>query len=188
MGVVANAICTHCKQQNAFTFSKRSCTDTIQMHKVGKDITMVWNIAMRPLLFGTIGAAFDVDLTRKDEIVKGAAVVLLGLAIRVMTAYLATSGSALSFRERLFVAFAWIPKATVQAALCSIPLSMILKSNKSGMILWGNQIVFTSVLSIIISAPIGVLSIHCLAPRLLTRDEREETTSSPRSIQASSSP
>ena len=49
---------------------------------------------------------------------------------------------------------------------------MILKSNKPGMILWGNEFVFTSVLSIILSALIGVLLIQYL--RLLTRNEHEK--------------
>ena len=79
--------------------------------------------------------------------------------------------------------FAWLPKATVQAALGPIFLDLVLKMNQDdwealgdrdewlGM---GNDILTLAVLSILITAPIGAVSILALGPKLLTRDATEE--------------
>lgn len=115
------------------------------LDKIGLDINILWDIALRPLLFGSIGAAFDLQLIPKETIFKSCVIVIIGLCIRVPTAFLAAMGRDLTIKERLFVALAWMPKATVQAALCSIPLSMIKStlSESSDLTQIGNQIMST---------------------------------------------
>lgn len=49
-----------------------------------------------------------------------------GLAVRMPITFLAMSGAGLSIKERLFVACAWTPKATVQAAVGAQPLDTII--------------------------------------------------------------
>ena len=78
------------------------------------------------------------------------------------------------------MAFAWLPKATVQAALGPIFLDNVLRFKESEFdqlgdreewISMGNDILTLAVLSILITAPLGAVSILALGPRLLDRDE-----------------
>lgn len=73
--------------------------------------------------------------------------------------------------NRAFIGLTWIPKATVQAALGSVPLTLVEevmdhddpdfdKYEK-----WGNDILVTAVFSILITAPIGLVVISELGPR-----------------------
>ena len=52
----------------------------------------------------------------------GSLVLLSGLSSRTIAAYLAVSGGANNPREKIFVSLAWLPKATVQAALGPVAL------------------------------------------------------------------
>ncbi len=65
----------------------------------------------------------------------------------------------LSRKEQLFSVFAFMPKATVQAALASVPLSMG--------IVGGDLMLLMAVLSIIVTTPIGATLISLSAPKLL---------------------
>ena len=143
----------------------------------------MWNIVIVPLLFGSIGAAFDLSEMSSHIVFKSCAVVFIGLLVRLPIAFLSCTGANLSIKERLFVSSAWCPKATVQAALCSLPLMMIRKSYDDGsnsiLVEWGSIIQSTSILAIIITAPIGLLVIQFLGPYLLSRETtRTPTTSS----------
>ena len=83
-------------------------------------------------------------------------------------------------KEKLFISLAWLPKATVQAALGPIFLDNVLRIKESEFdqfgdreewIGMGNDILTLAVLSILITAPLGAVSILALGPRLLDRDE-----------------
>ena len=151
-------------------------------HTIGKHINIVWNIVIVPLLFGSIGAAFDLSEMTSQIVFKSCAVVCIGLLVRLPIAFLSCTGVNLSIKERMFVSLAWSPKATVQAALCSLPLTMIRKiqgdESNSILIEWGSIIQSTSILAIIITAPIGLLAIQFLGPYLLLRETTKSTTSS----------
>ena len=47
----------------------------------------------------------------------GLAVVVIGLVVRMITSFLVVLGTSLELRERLFIPFAWLPKATVQVEI-----------------------------------------------------------------------
>merc|ERR1712187_476757 len=89
-------------------------------------------------------------------------------------------GTRLNRIERSFVGLAWIPKATVQAALGGIPLDIVRTSMDPAQDpelyakyeKWGLQILTTAVLSILITAPIGLLVIQNLGHRWLTNDRQ----------------
>ena len=53
-------------------------------------------------------------------------VVLCGMCVRVPVAFLVTAGKDLTPMERLFIGLAWIPKATVQAALGSVRIIQLI--------------------------------------------------------------
>ena len=70
--------------------------------------------------------------------------------------------SNLTSNERLFTGVAYIPKATVQAAIGSIPLTLGFSS--------GNIILAAAVLAILITAPLGAFGIDTLTSKLLIKD------------------
>ena len=103
-------------------------------------------VAAELLLFVLVGATVDVGYALASG---GAAVLLIFgvLVFRMAGVFLCLLGTSLDRRERLFCMIAYMPKATVQAAIGAIPLSMGLACG---------QIVLTvAVLSILITAPLG---------------------------------
>ncbi len=68
-------------------------------------------------------------------------------------------GSNLNKKEKLFCVIAYIPKATVQAAMGAVPLANGVGS--------GDIILAIAVLSILITAPLGAIAINLSGPRLL---------------------
>lgn len=77
----------------------------------------------QPLLFGTVGAAVLFENIVASELGTGIAIIFIGLTFRWIGAYLAFCEKKYTRKEAAFVAFAWIPKATVQAALGGMTLS-----------------------------------------------------------------
>jgi NhaP-type Na+/H+ or K+/H+ antiporter len=74
----------------------------------------------------------------------------------------------LSFKERLFCALAWVPKATVQAALAPLVVSKIQElASGEKLLQHGNIVVITAVLAILITAPLGSVLIAFFGPKLL---------------------
>lgn len=110
-------------------------------------------------LFVLVGAAVDIHYTMEAG---GAAValILMALIFRSFGVALSLAGTHLDFKERLFCIFAYLPKATVQAAIGSVPLQAGLAS--------GNVILSVAVLSILITAPIGALLIDRTQKTLLS--------------------
>ena len=119
-------------------------------------------IAAEVILFVLVGAAVDVRAT----LAAGAAAVgmiLLALVFRAAGVLLCLVKTPLSARERLFCVIAYLPKATVQAAIGSVPLSMGLPC--------GNLVLSVAVLGILITAPLGAIGIDRTAGRLLRQEE-----------------
>ena len=110
----------------------------------------------------------------------GLAVLAIGLTIRIMVSYLAVLGGDLSVKERIFVALAWLPKATVQAALGPVALDTLrnsdLDTNSEQYEMrekLGLKVLTIAVLVILITAPIGSVAITLAGPRLLNKQDTE---------------
>ena len=88
------------------------------------------------------------------------------MVLRIPVAFLAVSGQGgyYSRIEKAFIALSWLPKATVQAALASVPLELIeeYKCDDPKYLAWGEDIVTVAVVSIILTAPLGVFIINNL--------------------------
>ena len=92
-------------------------------------LNAIWNWLAEPLLFSTIGSMLVLDKTSSF----GKCVFLVVfcvLCVRVPMAYLACGGGGLNRKEKTFIALSWMPKATVQAALASVPLDKLLSRKK----------------------------------------------------------
>ena len=88
--------------------------------------------------------------------------------------FLAVSCGNLNAKEKIFLAFAWMPKATVQAALGPIFLERAKLLQMTEMYHMGEQILTLAVLSILITAPLGAVTIMGLGPKLLEKKKNEE--------------
>jgi NhaP-type Na+/H+ or K+/H+ antiporter len=105
-------------------------------------------LAAEVLLFVLVGAAVDIRYTLSAG--HGAvAMIFIGLAFRSVGVFLCLLGTNLNKKERLYTVFAYLPKATVQAAIGAVPLSMGLSC--------GNIILSVAVLGILITAPLGAI-------------------------------
>lgn len=85
--------------------------------------------------------------------------------------------------ERLFVSLAWLPKATVQAAIGSLALDNskalpIERDDRSTMITNGEKVLTIAVLSILITAPIGAIAIRLTSDKLLSKPLKDDDDSS----------
>jgi len=78
----------------------------------------LWTL-FQPLLFGLIGAEVSLNRIQPETVGLGLAVLCIGLVIRMITSFLVVSGLGFTVREKLFVAIAWLPKATVQVTSTS---------------------------------------------------------------------
>lgn len=87
--------------------------------------------------------------------------VLGGLIFRMGGVFISLLPTKFTNKEKLFCAFAYLPKATVQAAIGGIPLAMGLAC--------GELVLTVAVLSILISAPLGAILINSSAKKLLTK-------------------
>lgn len=150
--------------------------DSHYAHRAEADLAFVWELIFQPLLFGVIGTTLDFREIESSTIPKAILLVFIGLATRLPAAYSATYGRGLTFKERAFIALAWLPKATVQAAYSAFPLDLVRKmideddSQYDDYEKWGKEIQTTAVLSILISAPLGLLFIQLLGTKWLTCD------------------
>ena len=117
-------------------------------------------IAAEVVLFVLVGAAVDIRYTMEAGL-EALAVILIALCLRSIGVLLCLIGTNLNLRERLFCVIAYLPKATVQAAIGSVPLAMGLPC--------GALVLSVAVLSIIITAPLGALGMDMSYKKLLSR-------------------
>jgi NhaP-type Na+/H+ or K+/H+ antiporter len=111
------------------------------------------------LLFVLVAAQVNISVALKAG-GKGVLIIIIGLLGRSLGVWLSTMGTKLNNKERLFCIISYIPKATVQAAIGAIPLSLGVES--------GETMLAIAVLSILLTAPLGAIAIKTFGKRLLT--------------------
>jgi NhaP-type Na+/H+ or K+/H+ antiporter len=120
----------------------------------------IWLVA-EILLFVLVGAAVNI-LTIKEVGLNAIILILIILLFRTLGVIFATLPSKLKFKEKVFVVFAYLPKATVQASIGAIPLEMGFAS--------GGVMLSVSVLAILITATLGSFLIDITHKTLLEKD------------------
>lgn len=119
-------------------------------------------LAAEVVLFVLVGAAVDIRYTLTAGI--GAVfMILVALLFRTIGVLICTIKTPLNWKERLFCVIAYLPKATVQAAIGSVPLAAGLSC--------GNLILSVAVLAIIITAPLGAIGIDNTYRILLEKED-----------------
>ena len=112
------------------------------------------------MLFVLVGA--EVDLNYAAAAGLAAVATVLGvLCFRALGVLLCVAGSKLTKKERLFAVLAYLPKATVQAAIGGVPLAMGLSC--------GQVVLTVAVIAILVTAPLGALAIDASYKKLLER-------------------
>lgn len=122
-------------------------------------------IAAEVLLFVLVGAAVDIRYTLGAGLA-AIGLIFLALIFRSVGVWLCLIGTPLNFKERTFCMIAYLPKATVQAAIGSVPLSLGLPC--------GNIVLSVAVLSILLTAPLGAFGMEVTYKRLLTKETDAE--------------
>ncbi|XP_025071451.1 sodium/hydrogen exchanger 9B2 isoform X1 [Alligator sinensis] len=135
---------------------------------VEKIIAVGWDI-FQPFLFGLIGAEISVMSLRPETV--GLCIATLGVAlvVRVMATFLMVSFARFNFKEKIFVSLAWIPKATVQAAIGSLALDTARAQQDEQLEKYGMDVLTIAFLAILITAPTGALGIGLAGPKLLQK-------------------
>lgn len=119
-------------------------------------------LAAEVILFVLVGAAVDIRFTLEAGI-SAVVMIFLALVIRAIGVVICMAGTPLNRKERLFCVIAYLPKATVQAAIGSVPLSLGLPC--------GKIVLSVAVLAILITAPLGALGMDISYKSLLIKED-----------------
>lgn len=122
-------------------------------------------IAAEVILFVLVGAAVDIRYTLEAGL-GAVAMIAIGLMFRSIGVCLCMIGTKLNRKERAYCVIAYLPKATVQAAIGSVPLSLGLPC--------GKIVLSVAVLSILITAPLGAIGMDLSYKYLLTKEKSVE--------------
>lgn len=135
---------------------KIKCPSTVA-NRLSEKFGKLW-LGAELLLFVLVGAAVDIRYTLSAGFI---AVIMIALAllIRSIGVAICLIKTPLNKKERLFCIIAYLPKATVQAAIGSVPLTMGLPC--------GKIILSIAVLAILITAPLGALGIDTTYKKFL---------------------
>ena len=133
---------------------------TFVSKRLSEKFGKLW-LAAGGLLFVLVGAAVDIRYTLNAGI---AAILMIFLALIFRSAGVALClvGTPLTWKERLFCMIAYLPKATVQAAIGSVPLAAGLAC--------GKIVLSVAVMAIVTAAPVGAFGMDVLYKKLLNRD------------------
>ena len=107
-------------------------------------------VAAEVFLFVLVGATVNIGYLGKVG-VKALIVIIGALAFRMLGVFVCLIGTSLKKKERLFVMMAYTPKATVQAAIGGIPLTLGFAC--------GDTVLTVAVLAIVLTAPLGAFAI-----------------------------
>ena len=117
-------------------------------------------IAAEVMLFVLVGAEVDIRYTL-DAGLMAVVMIFAALAFRTIGVLIALAGTGLNKKEKLFTVFSYLPKATVQAAIGSVPLAMGLES--------GKIILSVAALAILITAPLGATAMDLTYKKFLNK-------------------
>lgn len=118
-------------------------------------------IAAEVILFVLVGAAVDIRYTLEAGL-PALAMIAAALVFRSLGTLFCLFGTDLNLKERLFCIIAYLPKATVQAAIGSVPLALGLPC--------GALVLSVAVLAIVITAPLGALGMDLTYKKFLKKN------------------
>ena len=139
---------------------KMKCTAFVSK-RLSEKFGKLW-LAAEVILFVLVGAAVDIRYTLEAGIAV-VAMIFVALIFRSFGVLLCTVKTNLSAKERAFCVIAYLPKATVQAAIGSVPFAAGLPC--------GKIVLSVAVMAIIITAPLGAFGMDLTYKKILTREK-----------------
>lgn len=137
---------------------KLKCIPSVST-RLSQKFGKIW-LCAEVVLFVLVGAAVDIRYMANAGMM--AVLLIFGaLVFRTAGVWLCLAGTKLNRKERLFCVMAYLPKATVQAAIGAVPLANGLSC--------GDLVLSVAVLAIVITAPIGAFLIDHFHPKLLEK-------------------
>lgn len=137
-----------------------SLKDPVSAKAVTQKYSQLW-AGGEVWLFALVGACLKIDYLIQGSVLY-VLILLIGLLCRSLGTILSISKGKLNNNEKLFCVFAYLPKATVQAAIGSIPLSYGLAIGQTSLSI--------AVIAILITAPIGAMLIENNYQKLLQKE------------------
>lgn len=128
--------------------------------RLSEKFSKLW-VCAEVLLFVLVGATVNISYALKAGLA-AVALVFCVLLFRVAGVFVCLIKSSLNKKERIFSALAYVPKATVQAAIGGLPLAMGLAC--------GDIVLTVAVLSILITAPLGAAFVDATYKKLLDKE------------------
>lgn len=143
-----------------------ACVIQVRMCKdVSEDLSekygRLW-LAAEVILFVLVGAAVDVRYTLEAG-VTALVMIMIALVFRSLGVLICLVGTNLNRKEKLYCTISYLPKATVQAAIGSVPLSLGLAC--------GKIVLSAAVLSILVTAPLGAIGMDMTKTVFLSREK-----------------
>lgn len=139
---------------------KMKCTSFVSK-RLSEKFGKLW-LAAEVILFVLVGAAVDIRYTL-DAGLAAVAMIFAALIFRSFGVWLCTVKTSLTLKERAFCVIAYLPKATVQAAIGSVPFAAGLPC--------GKIVLSVAVMAIIITAPLGAFGMDLTYKKFLTREK-----------------
>lgn len=139
---------------------KMKCTAFVSK-RLSEKFGKLW-LAAEVILFVLVGATVDIRYTLEAGLA-AVAMIFVALIFRSFGVLLCTVKTNLSAKERAFCVIAYLPKATVQAAIGSVPFAAGLPC--------GKIVLSVAVMAIIITAPLGAFGMDLTYKKFLTREE-----------------
>ncbi len=131
--------------------------------RISPKYSKLW-VAAEILLFVLVGATVDIKFAVAAGL-SAVSVIFICLLFRMTGVFVSMIKTPLNMKERLFCMIAYLPKATVQAAIGSLPLAMGLPC--------GKIVLTVAVLAILITAPLGAFGIDISYKKLLKSEADE---------------
>lgn len=132
-------------------------------NRLSAKFSKLW-VAAEVFLFVLVGTTVNIGYLGNVG-VKALLVIIGALAFRMLGVFVCLLGTKLSSKERFFAMMAYTPKATVQAAIGGIPLTMGLAC--------GETVLTVAVLAIVLTAPLGAFAIDLSYKKLLEKEEKK---------------
>ena len=144
---------------------KMKCTAFVSK-RLSEKFGKLW-LAAEVILFVLVGAAVDIRYTLEAGLA-AVSMIFVALIFRSYGVLLCTVKTNLSAKERAFCVIAYLPKATVQAAIGSVPFAAGLPC--------GKIVLSVAVMAIIITAPLGAFGMDLTYKKFLTREQKPDST------------
>lgn len=138
---------------------KMKCTSFVSK-RLSEKFGKLW-LAAEVILFVLVGAAVDIRYTL-DAGLAAVAMIFVALIFRSFGVWLCTVKTSLTLKERAFCVIAYLPKATVQAAIGSVPFAAGLPC--------GKIVLSVAVMAIIITAPLGAFGMDFTYKKFLHKE------------------